>query len=183
MHFTLVAYRYGQLNAHQYTVAQTPELGRALEIAEQARDERAGKYGVAVYQWESEGSCQRVAYYPSQAKEAEPADNVRLEQYLDLGHWLVDAVSRREIRIADPAGAEPNIPVAVDIPSWIEEAVRDCLVSCRYSELLATTPDIPECPSPKQFRVHKKQFQHLYDALYEQAQQQVEQDLALKRSA
>lgn len=105
MHYTLVAYRYGQLNAHQYKVAQTDRLSRALELAQEARNDRAGKYGVAVYQWEGEDHCKQVVYFPSQMREKEPFDNVRLEQYLALGHWVVDAVIERQIRVARRIGS------------------------------------------------------------------------------
>ncbi len=181
MTYTLVAYRFGQTNSHQYLVAQASCEQRALMLAEQARDERSGKYGVAVYEWVSEGELSLKAYFPSMAGEGAPRENSRTEHYLSLGHWLVDAVQWGHIRVADPDELLPNVKVDVEIPSWIEDAVRDTLTQAYYCELLEKYP-VPVCEDPSQFRAHREAHKETYAVLWKDAQHAAEESIRERRA-
>ncbi len=47
--YTIVAYRWDCTNDHTYVIGAHADLNTAISIAEHERDDRGGKYGVAVY--------------------------------------------------------------------------------------------------------------------------------------
>ena len=139
MTFTVLAYRWGNLNDHHYLVAQTSDEARARQIGEEACDERAGKYGVVVYRWDEDGRCSQHAYYPSQAGEPGPTENEHLMMCQSLGSTVHEVVTQGVLwgPPVDRGALWPNVAQSVEVPPWLVDMVRERLLSCKFSELLA----------------------------------------------
>ena len=91
--YVAIAFRWGCTNNHQYHVYAGDDQGKALALAENERDGRGGKYGVAVYEATHKGeSLELRKYYPS-GKEEEPMHNFRIDYFERLGHVLDDLVN------------------------------------------------------------------------------------------
>lgn len=146
--FTIVAYRWGWTNNHQYTVGVEVELNRAILRARQANDHRGGKYGVAVYGWSAPSSSldldgdlidqQRslLNYFPSTYQEKEPFDNPRLEMFSSIGHaahetatsGLMCVSTDQDIsQLGEPVFNARSELYAVVVPqqAWLRHMVRE----------------------------------------------------------
>ncbi len=133
--YSVMAHRWGATNNHSYEVGVYADRAQALQVAEQARDERGGKYGTVVRRWATEDFGAVEAYFPSMAKEDGPYECPYRTEDERLGAEVRQAVVNQHIRVADPAEELPNIPVMVDVPAWLHEMVLDALSSAHYSHL------------------------------------------------
>lgn len=89
MTYLVTAYRWGWTNAHTYVVYCGNDYERALELAEEENNDRAGKYGVDVRQYDEEGDWQMLlAYFKSSYGEDMPQHNYRLDYFSTLGHMM-----------------------------------------------------------------------------------------------
>lgn len=88
--YLVTAYRWGWLNGHQYQVYCGPDHTKALALAQNETEDRGGKYGCAVYEWNEDGTdYKRVAYFgASMEHETEPFHNWRIDYFERLGHTL-----------------------------------------------------------------------------------------------
>lgn len=123
MIYTVIAYRWGWLNNHQYSVAATQDEDRASSLASEECDSRGGKYGVAVYEWSDDETCRMVEYYPSSYGEERPFENHRLTMFSSVGHSAHE-VATTGVAWAAPKGESAMQPKAVAIPRWLREAVE-----------------------------------------------------------
>lgn len=94
MTYLATAYRWGWTNAHTYVVYCGNDYDRALELAEEENNDRAGKYGVDVRQYDEEGDWQMLlAYFKSSYGEDMPHHNYRLDYFNTLGHMMDEYVN------------------------------------------------------------------------------------------
>lgn len=133
--YSVMAHRWGATNNHSYEVGVYADRAQALDVAERACDERAGKYGVVVKRWTTGDFGTVEAYFPSMAKEEGPYECAFRAEDEQLGAAVRSAVVNQHIRIADPREELPNIPVIVDVPAWLHDLVLDALTSAHYSHL------------------------------------------------
>lgn len=89
--YHVVAYRWGWTNSSQYTVYVGPSLRTARRRADRERDDRGGKYGVAVYRWPG----QKLVHYAPSDKERRPHHNYRIDMFQSLGHDFADLAEGR----------------------------------------------------------------------------------------
>jgi hypothetical protein len=151
MLYTVTAYRWGYLNGHQYAVATLGDSTRAREIAQEACDDRAGKYGVAVYEWTSEGEFSPIAYFPSLHGEKAPFHNERLDLFSSIGHDIHAIVTTGVEWL--PCEEEPSrlLPaLASDPASWTLASVRRHEINCRFTESLQA--ELASAPQEKTAR-------------------------------
>jgi hypothetical protein len=88
--YLVTAYRWGWLNGHQYQAYCGPDKTKALALAQAETQDRGGKYGCAVYEWNEDGiECRRIAYFGAMMEqEKEPFHNWRIDYFEKLGHIL-----------------------------------------------------------------------------------------------
>jgi hypothetical protein len=101
--YHVTAYRWGNLNLHQYRVYCGPDKTKAIALAQSECDDRGGKYGCAVYQWNEDGTeYTRIAYFGgSMHNEPAPFHNWRVDFFERLGHLLYEW-SGGKIWLPDP---------------------------------------------------------------------------------
>lgn len=91
MTYVVTAYRWGWYNEHRYLVWASPDREKAIEMAREECEGRAGKYGVEVVAVPSDvESCgltdfETVAYFPSCHDEKTPHGNPRIELFERVG--------------------------------------------------------------------------------------------------
>lgn len=111
--YLAIAYRWGHTNDHWYFLYCGEDESKAAALAENERDGRGGKYGVAVYTVDTNGEALSMhAYYPSR-DEAEPFMNWKIEMVERLGHLLWDCL---EGRMMVPSPEDPRTLVHIDAP-------------------------------------------------------------------
>lgn len=143
--YLAIAYRWGWTNSHSYFVSCSSDLQKVLAAAEQAAEDRCGKYGVAVLEMPEDPAstpAKRLAYFPSSYGEAAPHANARHEAYGLLGQRVFNAVQHAKTRRTDEAGNRQF--VAVDVPQWLREEAQD--VADRTGISLTVGP---AAPAPK----------------------------------
>jgi hypothetical protein len=134
MIYTITAYRWGCLNGHQYAVAALTEPVRACELAQASCDDRGGKYGVAVYEWASEGQSTLIAYFPSMQEEKAPFHNERHDLFEGIGHDIHALVTTGVEWLPSPEEPSRLVPgLASDPPSWVRASVRRHEIDCRFA--------------------------------------------------
>lgn len=75
IYYVIHAYRYGELNAHNYLVDVKEDLNEATKIAEEHREYRGGKYGVSVFEVK-DGFVTLVAHSSSCTGETKPEESI-----------------------------------------------------------------------------------------------------------
>lgn len=180
--FTVTAYRWGSLSEHQYEVGAFLDEAPALQCAEEARDDRGGKYGVTVRRWEA-GECLLHKHFSSMAGEKAPYEDQRVEIFRRLAEEVADIVTSGVQHIADPEQKRPNIPVSVRVPSWLRQLVRDALFEAHYGDLCEE--DMERNPIPPRSQLAKgeltKLLQERLQRLVPLAEAAVRKDFALGR--
>jgi hypothetical protein len=93
--FATVAYRWGFTNAHWYFVYVGTDQAKAIALADDEVQERGGKYGCAVFEFDESGTDYELIYYApcmaeDQANES-PRHNHRIDYFETLGMALDDA--------------------------------------------------------------------------------------------
>lgn len=123
--YLVMAYRWGWTNAHQYPVYCGPYREKALSSASEERDDRGGKYGCAVYEFDGEGKQRTlIAYFPSimEPEERAPRHNWRLNYFERLGQFAEDYADGR-VLIPEPEDATTLKSVDVEPPQLLKDAV------------------------------------------------------------
>lgn len=127
--FTVVAHRWGWLNAHHYLVGSTTDGDAADEMAESECDGRGGKYGLVVYEWTAPDEFRRVSYRPSAYGEEGPHTNHRIEMFQSIGQSAHEAATQGTVLLLnkDEAPAFPNTmkSYAATVPAWLEEVTLE----------------------------------------------------------
>jgi hypothetical protein len=142
MIYTITAYRFGWLNGHQYIAGVATEAARALELANEVADDRAGKYGVAVHEWHLEGERRSLGYVPSLFGEEAPFHNERFDLYEGIGHDVHEGVTAGVLWQTPPdSDTQGNVPIAVEAPAWVVAAVRRREIDCEFQAALRV--DLP----------------------------------------
>lgn len=102
--YLVTAYRWGWTNGHQYQVYCGPDRTKALALAQNENEDRGGKYGCAVYEWNEDGTeCKRIAYFgATMCDENEPFHNWRIDYFEKLGHVL-EGYGEGNMLLPDPA--------------------------------------------------------------------------------
>ena len=104
--FVSIAFRFGQENGHWYLVDAHDDLDAAIANARQERDDRAGKYGVAVYRC-GNGEHTIEHYEPSVYGEEAPRFNRVIWLRQSVGAKVLNALEDRD----------------VEFPQWLMEIV------------------------------------------------------------
>lgn len=88
--YLVTAYRWGWLNGHQYQVYCGPDRTKAVALAENECNDRGGKYGCAVYEWNADGTdYKRIAYFGAiMEQEDAPFHNWCINYFESMGHTL-----------------------------------------------------------------------------------------------
>jgi len=121
--YLVTAYRWGWYNAQSYVVYCGNNYERAFVAAENENDDRAGKYGVIVQQWDGGELKADLDYFPSSYGEKGLSRNWRLDYINDLGHILLDYIDGN---IWMPDADDPEFPnrlklVKVDIDPLLQK--------------------------------------------------------------
>ena len=125
--FAVVAYRWGNTNAHSYIVGLHCELGDAMTQAESENEDRAGKYGVAVI----DSTLGMVYYVASRRGESAPVESGR--------EWLAENVGKGVLAI----GEKPQC--VAEIVGKLRMVADE--IDRRASEIVASDQT---CPLPAQ---------------------------------
>jgi hypothetical protein len=147
MLYTVVAYRWGWVNNHTYTVAVTQNADLARTKAEEECADRGGKYGVAVYEWTDETTQRRIAYFASQYEETVPAQNPRIEMFERIGHNVHEVATTGLVWEAPEGHSGPAVPTPVDAPEWMIAKVRQHELLSRMSIALQAHPNLSQLSS------------------------------------
>lgn len=124
--YLVTAYRWGYLNGHQYYVYCGLDKDKAVELADKEADDRGGKYGCAVWEFNAEGEDYVLVHHaPSTYREVRPIHNDRLDMFERLGHVLYN-FSRGNVSLPDPNSPVKGAmkPVKVDPPQWVIDEVK-----------------------------------------------------------
>jgi hypothetical protein len=140
MLYTIIAYRWGWLNAHHYPVATLADREEALRLAVEARDDRGGKYGVVVCEWTSTTEYSQCNYFPSLYGETKPFRNERIEAFQDIG-GDVHSVVTSGIRYWSPTGDGRQEAVGESAPDWVIASVRRREITCQFEVALREQRD------------------------------------------
>jgi hypothetical protein len=136
MLYTVIAYRWGWTNAHQYSAGVSADPARACQLAEELADDRGGKYGAAVYEWLDDTTPRLHKYFPSTYGEKAPFHNPRIEMFDSIGH-AVHAAATTGTRWEAPAeGMSSNVPREAALPLWLQEVVRSKAHSSAFAVAL-----------------------------------------------
>ena len=101
--YLIVAYRFGTLNAHSYFVGCYTDKDEACRLARNERDDRGGKYGVAVYEFNGMDNsiCE---YVPSSRGESNPTESGAIRAAKSFGMKYVPLLeSGKEVTILEMA--------------------------------------------------------------------------------
>lgn len=115
--YLVTAYRWGWLNGHQYQVYCGTDRTKALALAQNEQQDRGGKYGCAVYEWDADGTeFKRIAYFGgSMEGEDEPFHNWRINYFEALGHTL-DAYADGRVYVPHDDGTMKTLKSVVIEP-------------------------------------------------------------------
>lgn len=120
MTYLVIAFRWGWTNAHQYVVYAGPDESKALALAQAECDDRAGKYGVAVYKANADGTeFKRVAYFNSVYQEESPHHNWRLDMLKTLGHRMEHFVSGKVLLSNNDGSNTLSFQDVGEPPQWV----------------------------------------------------------------
>jgi hypothetical protein len=121
-----VAYRWGYTNEHSYFVYVGTDQVKAVTLAENEAQDRGGKYGCAVYEFDENGiDYQLIFYSPSMSEDQtdrEPKHNFRLD-YLTMMGLFFDGACDGAVYLPGEAGKGAKHTL-VDVPEVLK-AERD----------------------------------------------------------
>lgn len=121
--YVAIAHRWGWMNGHWYHVYAGPDQTKALALAQNVQEDRGGKYGCAVMQFDGDGTdYKRIAYFPSMHGEEKPYHNYRIDMFESLGHVMHD-FARGTVYLPDGTGRLK--PQKVAPPEWVADAVNE----------------------------------------------------------
>lgn len=109
--YLVIAYRFGWLNGHWYTVAASTVRETAEAYAQAECFSRGGKYGIEVVEMIEGQDDKRVAYFASAWGEKEPTGNQRICLEHGLGTRLLNEI-------------EDRVRKGEDVPKWILDVLE-----------------------------------------------------------
>lgn len=119
--YLATAYRWGETNNHWYYVYAGTDRTKAMALAQVERDDRGGKYAVAVWEFTQDGCDYRLAgYFPSSAEQAEttePSYSHHIDYYQRLGHFLHECATGKAL-LPDPEKSGQLTYQDVQIPEY-----------------------------------------------------------------
>lgn len=121
--FLVVAYRWGWTNAHQYPVYVGTDRTKAHALAQVETEDRGGKYGCAVYEFNADGTeYERTAYFSSIYDEDTPHRNYRIDMFESLGHRFAE-FAEGKVMLPDPDNPGRLKDTEVEVPEWVKDEV------------------------------------------------------------
>lgn len=130
--YVVIAYRWGNTHGHHYMVYAGPDRTKAIALGATETNDRGGKYGCAVYEFDADGvDYQRIAYTASLYGEDEPDENRRIGMLTTLGLAMEQAVmSGTRDRVVHYPEKSPNghtmkviKSAKAQVPRWMKVAV------------------------------------------------------------
>jgi hypothetical protein len=95
--YLVVAHRWGWSNTHSYYVYAGPDRTKACALAQAECDDRGGKYGCVVWEFDADGvDYKRIAYFESSMDTSVtdgPHHNHRIDYFERLGQFVDEAAS------------------------------------------------------------------------------------------
>ena len=125
--YVVMAYRWGQKNAHSYIVTSGTDLDAMISIAEEECQDRGGKYGVVVIRtnpdWRSTTNHEEVKYFPSLFGEEASYYNHDLDAYQSIALTIIEAVRTGKTLLMPIDGSTVMRQELVEVPAWLVEEV------------------------------------------------------------
>jgi hypothetical protein len=126
--YVVMAYRWGQKNAHSYIVTSGTDLDAMISIAEEECQDRGGKYGVAVIRtnpdWRSTANHEEVKYFPSLFGEEALFYQHRIDAELSVGRMVIEAVKTGKTYLRPTDGSYVMRNESVEVPGWLADEVK-----------------------------------------------------------
>jgi hypothetical protein len=125
--YIAVAYRWGFTNEHWYFVYVGLDAVKAVTLAEHEAQDRGGKYGCVVYEFDEGGTdYQQIFYSPSMTEEPStkgPQHNHRVDYFIALGLFF-DSACEGAVYLPNQANESKLHKEVVTVPDVLK-AERD----------------------------------------------------------
>lgn len=122
--FLVIAFRWGWTNESWYIVYGGPDRTKACKLAKTEANDRGGKYGCAVYEFNTDGTEYKViAHESSLYGEAGPEHNERIEYFERLGQFTHGYASGR-VLLPDPLNPGVMKYTDVEAPQLVKDEVQ-----------------------------------------------------------
>ena len=125
--YVVMAYRWGQRNAHSYIVASGTDLDAMISAAEEECGDRGGKYGVSVILTDSNRmnlNHKEVKYFPSLSGEEALYYNHDLDAEQSIALCVIEAVRTGHTYLT-PNDSSTLIKLQeVEVPEWLRDEVN-----------------------------------------------------------
>lgn len=122
--YVVIAFRWGWTNNSWYIVYGGPDRTKACELAKSEANDRAGKYGCAVYEFTGDGTEYKIiAYECSSLAEEEPDHNERIAYFERLGHFVHDYAGGK-VLLPDPLNPGTLKYTDVEAPQVVKDEVK-----------------------------------------------------------
>lgn len=121
--YLVIAYRWGWTNNSWYIVYGGSDRTKACALATAEANDRGGKYGCVVYEFDQDGTGYKsIAYEGSAYGEKEPEHNEKLEYFSRLGHFM-DSYATGKVLLPDPMNPGRLIYTEVETPQVVKDEV------------------------------------------------------------
>lgn len=130
--YFVIAYRWGCTNLHHYFVYCGQDRTKADALANAECSDRGGKYGVAVYEFDTDGTNYNLASYfgAIMHQEEKPFHNHRIDFFQSLGHKFADFAQGRETHVEDSIVKWKEC----DPPQWVKDEYEREKKTCEFME-------------------------------------------------
>jgi hypothetical protein len=126
--YVVMAYRWGQKNAHSYILTSGTDLDSMISAAEEECGDRGGKYGLAVIRtnsdWRKSIDHEIVKYFPSLFGEDELYYNHDLDAQQSIALCVIEAVKAGATYLRPTDGSTRMKLQEVEVPEWLREEVN-----------------------------------------------------------
>jgi hypothetical protein len=125
--YIVMAYRWGQRNAHSYIVASGTDLDAMISAAEEECGDRGGKYGVSVILTDSNRmnlNHKEVKYFPSLFGEEALYYNHDLDAQQSIALCVIEAVKAGHTYLTPNDGSTLMKLQEVEVPEWLRDEVN-----------------------------------------------------------
>lgn len=126
--YVVMAYRWGQKNAHSYIVTSGTDLDSMTAAAEEECQDRGGKYGLAVIRtnsdWRKSIDHEIVKYFPSLFGEEALYYNHDIDAQQRIALCVIEAVRAGHTYLAPTDGSTLMKLQEVEVPEWLREEVN-----------------------------------------------------------
>lgn len=126
--YVVMAYRWGQKNAHSYILTSGTDLDSMTAAAEEECGDRGGKYGVAVIRtnsdWRKSVDHEIVKYFPSLFGEEALYYNHDLDAQQRIALCVIEAVKAGHTYLRPTDGSTLMKLQEVEVPEWLREEVN-----------------------------------------------------------